>query len=199
MQQPSPALVTSAPTTNLAIALGVISPGEWLAQVDAANQATFDHFVSHRRFTEAFEFLLGHLQRTEVTRTRELGPGPSWADAVDAFHCAVDRQAPEQMQLIHLFVVGGVNATRTPAAYQGFGNEGRPPTAGSVNSPAGSCAPDVPTLSPVPGPLCGHVDELTGLACCTDAHPRNPGGHYYRSSSGSDVADNHTRTEAQED
>jgi hypothetical protein len=192
MQPSTPALVSPAPTDNLAIALGVVTPGDWLRQVDVANQATFEHFLAHGRFHEAFEFMLGHLQRTEVTRTRELGAGPSWAAAVEAFNAAAHRQ------LLPL-VVGGVNATRTPAAYRGSGNEGRPPTAGSVNGPAGSCAPDVPTLVPLAGALCGHVDALTGLTCCTDAHPRNPGGHYYRSSAGSDVADRHSRTEAQED
>lgn len=198
MHQPGPALVASEPTDNLSIALGVITPTEWLRQVDVVSQVTFEHFLARRQFQQAFDFLLGHLQRTEVTRTRVLGPGPSWVEAVDAFECALDRQGPEQMAQIHLFV-GGVNATPTPAAYRGPGTEGRPATAGSVNSPAGSCASDVPTLVPLAGALCGHVDELTRLACVTDAHPRNPGGHYYRSSCGSDVVDRHTRTEAQED
>lgn len=178
MQPSTSALLTSAPTDNLAIALGSVSRAQWLQQIDVANQATFEAFLARGRYLEACEFLLGHLQRTEVTRTRVQGPGPSWADAVDAFHCAVDRQAPEQMQLIHLFVVGGVNATPASVACQGTGDEGRPHSAAPT---AGSCAPDAPTLAPVHGPLCGHVDERTGLVCCTDAHPRNPGAHFYRS------------------
>lgn len=189
-----------AATDNLSIALGVVSRTDWLAQVDTIAEITFEALLRQHRFADAAAALLAHLTRTEVTRTRVHGPAPDWPAAVQRFEEALARQAPEHMALIHLFLVGGVNATR-PAlsgAYRPAGPKD-PSRAAAPPSAAGSCASDVPTLVPLPGPLCGHVDPLTGMRCVSDEHPANPRGHYYRSSCGSDVADHHSRTEAQED
>jgi hypothetical protein len=156
------------PTDNTALALkfGGADHGDWLARCDAGMQATFDSLIAHGRFTGAFECLLAHLTKTETIRTRVHGPGPTWAQAVDAFDCAVDRQQPAQLATI---------AALVDAAHQ-------PP------------AVEPAVLRAVPGEVCGH--QRGPWRCIRPNHPSNPGGHVYHSLTGSDIPDRHDATEA---
>lgn len=202
----------AADNVALALRLAGPNPGDWLARTDAVDQATYDALVHARRFTEACDFMLAHLARTEVTRTRVHGPGPTWDRAVTAFEHAVDRQQPAQIQTISALleyahqpkpVVGGVNVTRPPVYASGPAGAKDPTTRRAAGLPGdtGPCASDdSPTRSlvPVRGPDCGHVSDFYGMRCVSDAHPNNPDGHYYQAANGSSVPDRHTATEAQE-
>lgn len=206
---------TTLPTDNSSLALrfGGADPAEWLARVDAGIDATVTSLLTHRRYTGAVECLLAHLVKTETTRTRIHGPAPTWADAVANFECAVDRQRPAQIQAVAALLTythrsthtlaGGVNVTRLPV--RASGPAGSKDTTNHLpsswqGSPASPATP--PPLVPVPvpalggvdpgahqGPECGHVSDFYRMRCVADAHPHNPDGHYYRSSTGSDVPD----------
>jgi hypothetical protein len=207
--------MTTLPSNmDLALRLAQPDPVEWLHRVDAGVTATFDSLHTGRCYTEAYQLLASHLTKTEVTRTRVHGPGPTWAQAVEGFECAVDRQQPAQIATISALIAaahapsalrlvsGDVNVTRPPVHESGPAGSKDPTTSSAAPfRPArGPASPEtpLPSLSPAPGPSCGHVHENGHWVCQEDEHPHNPGGHVYYSLTGSDVADRHTASEAQE-
>lgn len=197
---------------NTAIVLGRIAPDEWLRQVDAGVQATFDKLVARGRIHDAYTLLGAHLAKTETTRRRLHGAGPGLADAAATCQAAYYRNfhdcAARLRTRIGALDFSSEVASTTPDLPSKDCDLTETSTPGAPSSPrhatAGGNAPEScvtsdedqllrDLLDDIEGPEpCGHrVAVGAGMVCIRGRHPYNPGGHVYVSSSGSHVPDRH--------
>jgi len=198
-------------TINMDIAIGHLAePVKNLAQCDIVARQNFMQLCGAREFDAACAGLLAYLRRTETTRRRIQGDGPTWDAALEAFEACLVRHvlAGVELRKSNLYV-GGVNVTGavadlpsgtrakdTPMAVllRAAGASVERPTTGPHGSRAPeSCAPDGPQrprLRLVEPPPCGHLGDFTHMHCAAPAdHPE--GLHYYVASNGSHVNDKH--------
>lgn len=198
---------------NTTIVLGRVTPDEWLRQVDAGIQATFDKLVARRRIHDAYVMLGAHLAKTETTRRRLHGAGPTLADAAATCQAAYYRNFHDCAGRVRTRISGLVFSSEVASTTPDLPSKDCDLTAtsspGAPSSPrhaatTGESAPEScatsdenqllrDLLDDIEGPEpCGHrVAVGAGMVCIRGRHPYNPRGHVYVSSHGSHVPDRH--------
>jgi len=172
------------------------SPVEQLRQDDVIAAQAFAKAMGDRDFSRATTGLLGHFTRTERTRRQVQGDGPDWTEALASFEAAVlhhiatswaATRSPAAQEPLN---PGGVNAAPLSVlTYDGDGAKDTHEAAPDFPAAGATCAPGAPHLQLVPPPACGEVGAIAHMRCVSPAG--HAYGHYFRSSTGSDVVSKH--------
>lgn len=197
---------------NFALAASRVTPDEWLRQVDAGVQATFDKLMQRGLHRQAYMMLGAHLAKTETTRRQLRGEAPDFAAAAAACEAAYYRNFHDCATRVRTRI-GLVFSSEVASTTPDFPSKDCDLTAtsspGAPSSPHGArtASGDAPEscvtsdenqrlrdlLDDIEGPEpCDHhITVGAGMVCIRGRHPYNPNGHVYVSSSGSHVPDRH--------